>query len=122
DETRRPVTSSSEPRKWNCVVGVTARASASTGKFDVSRCDIELRGRRARELRLDLFSGKMRDAANRGGETAGVITGRNRPCVLCGVELGDHANVGRLKAESVGDNLRQHRAMALTLRHRGNLH
>src|SRR5215470_18411551 len=98
-----------ESRKWNRVVGVAARAHAPSNEFDVVRRDIELRGGRAGELRLDLFGCKMCSSADRGGETARVVTGRNRPWIFCGVELGDHTNVRRLEAERVGDNLRQHR-------------
>ena len=64
----------------------------------------------------------MRHAADGGGETAGIIAGGDRPGIARGVQLSDNANVGRLQAERVGDNLCQHGAVTLALRHRGNMH
>ena len=64
----------------------------------------------------------MRCTADRGGETAGIIAGGDRPGVAGGVEFGNDANVGGLQPERVGNDLREHRAVALALRRRGDMH
>ena len=64
----------------------------------------------------------MRGAADRGGEAARIVARRDRPGVARGVDFGDDANVGRLEPEGVGDDLGQHGAVALALRHRRDMH
>ena len=123
DQAGRPVAGGGEPRERNGVVGIAACACTRPPVNSISsRRNVELRRGRTRELRLDLFGREMGGAADRGGEAARIIAGRDRPGVACGVELGDDADVGWLEAECVGNDLRQHRAMALTLRHRGDVH
>ena len=91
-------------------------------ELDLLGGDIELRGREPAELLPDLHGGEMRHAADRRGETAGIIAGGDRPGIARGVQVSDDADVGRLEAERVSDDLRQHGAVALALRHRGDMH
>ena len=112
-QARRPVAGGGQPRKCDCVVGIAARSRPAARELDLVGADIELRGRQFSELRLDLHRGEMRRAADRGREAAGIIAGGDRPGIARGIELGDDADVGRFQAERIGDDLRQHGAVAL---------
>ena len=73
-------------------------------------------------LSLMRSAGKLHRAADRRREAARIIAGRDRPGIARGVHVGDDADVGRLQPERIGDDLRHHRAMALALRDRRDMH
>ena len=82
------------------VVGIAARARAAACELDLVGRDIELRGRDAAELVLDPQS--RRDAPRRrprrqSGSNSCPTRSTRRPR---GVELGDDANVGRLRGRA----------------------
>ena len=123
---RRPATSGSAPRGGRtipCCPGLRfeptwppANAISSTSTFSWLAAMRASRAGDARRRRACAVP------ATAGGEAAGVIARGDRPGVLGGVDLGvDADSLGR-EAEHVGDDLRQHGAMALPLRHRGDVH
>src|SRR3569623_2458012 len=62
--------------------------------------------------------GNLRGPRDGWSEAAGIIAGCDRPRILCGIEIGHHADVAGRQSESVGDDLREHGAMSLTLSRR----
>ena len=64
----------------------------------------------------------MCGAGNRACKTAGIISCRNGPRIFLCIELDIDLNVLRLQTEHVGDHLREHSAMALPRRRRGDNH
>ncbi len=83
---RTQIALSGLPRAW---MRPLANSMSSGG-------DVELRRRDARELGRDLVRREMRGAADRRGEPARIVAGRDRPGVARGIQLGDDADVGRL--------------------------
>ncbi len=97
------------------------REPCRTAELDASTLTLSCAASDAPSLR-QLLGGEFRRAGDGGGEPAGIIARRDRPGILRGIELGDDADVRRREAENIGHDLRQHRAMALPLRHRGDVH
>src|SRR5579875_506976 len=104
-----------KPRERYGVVRIAAGAYPSAAEFDFIRGDIELRGRHSGELGFDFSRGQLGCAAGRGGKAAGIVARRDRPSIARGVEFRNDADFRRLEAQLVGYDLRQYRAMALTL-------
>ena len=100
------------------VVGVADGAHLAAGELDLVRRDIELGGGDALELVAQLCRREMRGAADGGGKAARIIARGNRPGVARGVHFSDDADIGRLEPEGVRDDLGEHGAMTLALRHR----
>ena len=110
-------------RENGAIVRIRRAGDAAAGEHDICGGDVE-RSRRAaaRRSRRRRRRGEMRGAGDRGGETAGIIAGGDRPGVLGGIDLGDDTNSAGSKPELVGDDLREHGAVPLALRDRGDMH
>ena len=93
----------------------------AAGERDIVGLGVQLARRDARQPSRNALGGELGGAGNRGREAAGVIAGRDRPGILGGIDLGVDPDIGGLQSEHVGDDLRQDGAMALPLRHRGDM-
>ena len=122
DRAWRPMPGRGDAREGNGVVRICARGDAAVGEDDLRGRYVELRGGEPRQPVAQAHGGNLGGAGDRGREAAGIIPRGDRPGVLGGIHVGDDADVLRLQAKRVGDDLCQHGAMALALRDRGDLH
>ena len=112
---RRPVRGAGDAAERQRVVGVAAAADLAAGKLDVVGHHVELLGGDGLELVGHAARRHVRRHRRARREAAGVGAGGDRPLVLRGVHLQRHVDVVGRKPQLVGDDLRQHGLVALTL-------
>ncbi len=108
--------------KFHRVFRVGGIEHIAVGKPDLLRRYVQALTGDPRQLFLDLL--RRLEACDRGGggKARGVIPRRDRPGVLCGVEIQIDLDDLRRQAKFIGDNLRQNGLMALSLRDRISRH
>ena len=112
---RRPVRGAGDAAERQRVVGIALASDLAAGQLDVVGHDVELLCRDALELLGQLPRRHMRRDGGARREAARVGAGGDRPLVLRGVHLERHVDVAGLQSQLVGDDLRQHRLVALAL-------
>ena len=117
----RPVAQPRDAGERNLVVGIAPRSDVAAGERDVLDLRVQLARGDACQPSCNALRGEPGGAGDGRRETAGVVAGRDRPGVLGGIDFGIDPDVGGLQPEHVGHDLRQNGAMALPLRHRGDV-
>ena len=80
----------------DCARAATRPSANTISAGDTLSCVAAMRASRSRKF----MAASLRGAGDRRRKPAGIIAGRDRPGVLGGIDVGDDANVLRLKSEA----------------------